>query len=84
MSIYSNKLQYILSINLISIRNVEKKQAQDGVICVKPHHDLITDLITNLTAVSASPRSGILNQLVWKYLINPSEAISLIRPPAFP
>lgn len=39
---------------------------------------------SNLIAVSASPRSGILNPPVWNFLINTSEVVCLIRPLAFP
>ena len=44
----------------------KKKQAQTEVTYPKPYQDLIP----NLTAISVSPRRVILNQSVWKFLIN--------------
>lgn len=35
------------------------------------------DLTPNLITVSASPRSGILNQSIWNYLVSTREAICL-------
>ena len=56
----------------ILVANVKKKQqAPSGVTYAKLHQDLITNLI----AVSASPRSKNLSQLVWEFLINTSEVI---------
>ena len=51
--------------------SAKKKQAQNGVTSTKPHQNVIL----NLMAVSASPRSGILYQSVWNFLVCTSEVI---------
>lgn len=61
------------------IHCVKKKQTPNGVTFAKSHQDLTPDL----TAVSASPSSGILNQPVWNFLISTNEVICMIRSPAF-
>lgn len=50
-----------------------KKETKDqnGVPCSKPHQDLST----NLTAVSASPRNGILKQSIQTFLVRAGEVI---------
>lgn len=61
----------------------KKRQVQNGAAYVKPHQDLIVNLI----AVSTCPQSRILNHSVWHFLISTSEVISIIcmrRPPSPP
>ena len=47
---------------------------------VRFEHSLALPLILNLITVSAFPRSGILNQPVWNFLINTSKVICMIYP----
>lgn len=51
--------------------SAKKKQAPNGVTSTKPHQNIIPHLM----AISASPRSGILYQSVWNFLVCTSEVI---------
>lgn len=52
----------------------KKEQAQNGVPGAKPHQDLLS----NVTVVSGSPSTGILNQLVCYFNVSLVQAV-LVR-----
>lgn len=55
----------------------KKWQIQNGVAYAKPHVPN-QDFVPNLIAVSAFPKSGILNQSAWNFLIYTKEIICMI------
>lgn len=65
---------------LFNINTKKKQQAQLGVTSAKTH----LDITSNLSAVSASPRNGILNQSAWNFRVRASEVIWMIRLPVLP
>ena len=81
------KTKYIWEMDLViwmtriwpNILIQKRQQAPNGVTCTKPmspNWDFVPKLIT----ISTSPRSGLLNQSVWNYLVSTSKVICLLDP----
>ena len=65
-------------------RTRKRKKQQAKMESLLLSHVGKPQLTTNVTAVSAFPRSGILNQSVWSFPASTSQVISLLRPAWIP
>ena len=70
-------LKHKIPLSILLKRNNRPK---NGVTFAKTHQDSMPNLIV----FSASPKSRILNQSVWNFLVNAGEVVCLKRPFAFP